>query len=130
MRIRSVKEHAAPEPEPEHAAEPSFKTMGPATRMRVSSDENYINVEWRESEVAEKALKCVHENIHDEESYEKIANTCAKLIELYAMKSSRKSELLEIRDTVMQVNPKFAEKIEIDKFSQCVFYEGRIMLYR
>lgn len=115
-----------PEPEPE----PSFKHMGPATRMRVSSDENYINVDWREFEVPEKALSIVHENLNNEEHYEKIANTCAKLIELYAMKSSRKTELLDIRDCIMRVDPSLAEKIEIDKFSQCSFYEGRIMLYR
>jgi len=114
-------------PEP---SEPSFKQMGPVTRIRVSSDENYINVEWREFEVPEMALKIVHENLHNEETYEKIANTCAKLIELYAMKSSRKTELLEIRDCIMRVDPSLAEKIEIDKFSQCSFYEGRIMLYR
>jgi hypothetical protein len=115
--------NCAKKPEPEG---PSFKQMV----TRVTSDENYIDVEWRESEVAEKALKLVHENLHAEESYEKISNTCAKLIELYAMKSSRKTELVGIRDTIMKVNPTLAEKIEIDKFSQCAFYEGRIMLYR
>jgi hypothetical protein len=114
-------------PEPDG---PSFKQMGPATMKRVTSDENYIDIDWREYEVAEKALKLVHENLHNENSYEKIANTCAKLIELYAMKSSRKTELIHIRDTIMKVDPALAEKIEIDKFSQCAFYEGRIMLYR
>ena len=104
--------------------------MGPATIMRVSSDENYINVEWREFEVPELALKMVHENLDNEEHYEKIANTCARLIELYAMKASRKTELLDIRDCIMRVEPHLAEKIELDKFSQCSFYEGRIMLYR
>lgn len=127
-----------PDPEPETQIKhkqmerpaPSFKQMGPVTMVRVASDENYINVEWRESEVAEKAMKLVHENLHDKNSYEKIANTCAKLIELYAMKSSRKSEFIGIRDRLMKVNPTLAEKIEIDKFSQCAWYEGRIMLYR
>ena len=98
--------------------------------VRVTSDENYIDIDWREYEVAEKAMKRVHENLHNENSYEKIANTCAKLIELYAMKSSRKAELVHIRDTIMKVDPILAEKIEIDRFSQCAFYEGRIMLYR
>ena len=119
-----------PSPEPEPEPKPSFRQMGPATKMRVSSNENYIDTDWREIEVPENAMKRVRANLDNPEEHEKIANTCAKLIELYAMNSSRKTEILQIRDKIMVHDQSLAEKIEIDKFSQCTFYEGSIMLYR
>ena len=119
-----------PEPEPEPEPKPSFRQMGPMTVLKVSSNENYIDTDWREIEVPENAMKRVRANLDNPDEHEKIANTCAKLIELYAMNSSRKTELLQIRDRIMVHDQSLAEKIEIDKFSQCTFYEGRIMLYR
>jgi hypothetical protein len=120
----------APEPEPEP------ETRGDAllsikTRKKIQTTENYINtLEWRESEIPERSMRLIHENIDNEEEYEKIANTCVKLLELFAMKSSRREELSRIRDRLMQVDSELAERIDLDRFSQCAFYEGRILLYR
>jgi len=119
-----------PETEPETAEEPELTYMGSKTKRRITLDENYINCEWSEREVPSRAMQLIHENIEDEETYEKITNTCVKLIELFAMYGSRREELSRIRDRIMRVDSELAEKIELSRFSQCSFYEGRILLYR
>lgn len=132
-----TEEEAAPEPEKELEqpgvpiltyAPPVY--LGSKTRKRIQSDENYINCEWKESEVPKRAMELINENIEDEDSYEKITNTCVKLIELFAMYASRRDELSRVRDRVMRVDSDLAEKIDLSRFSQCAFYEGRILLYR
>jgi len=130
-------EAAAPEPEKELEqpgvpiltyAPPVY--LGSKTKKRIQTDENYINCEWKESEVPKRAMELINQNIYDESSYEKITNTCVKLIELFAMYGSRREELSRIRDRVMRVDSELAEKIDLNLFSQCAFYEGRILLYR
>lgn len=120
-------EESAPEPksEPEQPGVPII-----TTKKRIQSDENYINCEWNERVVPTRAMECIYENIEDEESYEKITNTCVKLIELFAMNGSRRDELSRIRDRIMRVDSELAEKIDLSRFSQCAWYEGRILLYR
>jgi hypothetical protein len=119
-----------PEPEPEEQA-PGDALLTIRTRKKIQTTENYINtLEWRESDIPERSIKLIHENIDNEEEYEKITNTCVKLLELFAMKSSRRDELSKIRDRIMQVDSELAERIELERFSQCAFYEGRILLYR
>jgi hypothetical protein len=110
---------------PETVEEPE-----PKTKMRIKTDENYISCEWAEKEVPSRAMQLIHENIEDEENYEKITNTCVKLIELFAMYGSRREELSRIRDRIMRVDSELAERIDLSRFSQCSFYEGRILLYR
>ena len=110
---------------------PSDSLLSIKTRKKIQTTENYINtLEWRESEIPERSMRLIHENIDNEEEYEKITNTCVKLLELFAMKSSRRDELSRIRDRIMQVDSELAERIELERFSQCAFYEGRILLYR
>jgi hypothetical protein len=123
-----------PEKEPESESiknTPNDTLLTMKTRAKIQITENYINtLEWRESEIPEKSMKLIHENIENVEEYEKIVNTCVKLLELFAMKYSRREELSKIRDRIMQVDSELAEKIDLDRFSQCAFYEGRILLYR
>ena len=78
----------------------------------------------------ERAMRLVHENIDNPEEYEKIKNTCVKLLELFAMKASRRDDISRVRDRIMQVDSDLAEEIDMNIFSQCAFYEGRILLYR
>ena len=100
-------------------------------KKKIQTSENYINsFEWRENDVPARAMRLVHENIDNPEEYEKIKNTCVKLLELFAMKASRRDEISRVRDRIMQVDSDLAEEIDMSKFSQCAFYEGRILLYR
>ena len=100
-------------------------------KKKIQTSENYINsCEWRENEIPERAMRLVHENIDNPEEYEKIKNTCVKLLELFAMKASRRDDISRVRDRIMQVDSDLAEEIDMSKFSQCAFYEGRILLYR
>lgn len=109
---------------------PLKRAMTFRIKKNIQSNENYINIDWKEYDVPEKAMKCIDENIGNVEEYEKITNTCVKLLEFFAMKSHRKADIYRIRDIIMQHDSELAEKIDMDKFSQCAFYEGRILLYR
>lgn len=142
-KISSCCKKEVPEPEPEPASAPESdpapvckevpqleRYLTTRIKKRVQTNENYIHIDWKEHEVPEKAMRCIHENMDNPDEYEKITNTCVKLLELFAMKSWRREEISRVRDRLMQVDSDLAEQIDMNLFSQCAFYEGRILLYR
>ena len=95
---------------------------------------DYFDISWRDSDVPRFALSRVYDTIHKpnvtKEEYTKIANTCSKLLEHYAMEARRQEELQTIKEKIHLHHPELASKIDVSKFSRCAFWEGKIALFR
>ena len=141
MLFRSVKhEDSVPPPPP---PPPVIETQMPQPRMKMKTPDpepepvvvgDYFDISWRDSDVPRFALSRVYDTIHKpnvtKEEYTKIANTCSKLLEHYAMEARRQEELQTIKEQIHLHHPELASKIDVSKFSRCAFWEGKIALFR
>ena len=98
----------------------------------VKEDEStdYIDPMWSAGDTPRLAFEKI-DSVHiTKDSARKITNTCKKLLEYYAMEARRKKQFENIRDKLLVCCPDLAREIDISIFSQCTFYEGKIVLYR
>lgn len=97
---------------------------------------DYLDLSLPETRVPMVAIERMNErlNTHSQEIQErtlrKVTNTCKSLVELFAMERGRKEQLQKIKDIVARHDKDMAEEIDLDRFSTCVWYEGRITLWR
>lgn len=96
---------------------------------------DYLDMSQHDSRVPMVAIEKMNERLHtkdkiSERTLRKVTNTCKRLIELYSMESSRREQLRKIQETIAMYDPQMAEEIELDRFSTCSWYEGRIALWR
>jgi hypothetical protein len=91
---------------------------------------DYIDPMWSAGDTPRLAFEKI-DSVHiTKDSARKITNTCKKLLEYYAMEARRKKQFENIRDRLLVCCPDLAREIDTSIFSQCTFYEGKIVLYR
>ena len=118
----TCREVPAPEPEP---------FMSPQQWIG-----DYLDLSLPDTRVPMAAIENMNERLNTggqnikERTLRKVTNTCKRLIELFAMECSRKEQLQKIKDIVARHDSDMAEEIDLNRFSTCSFYEGRIVLFR
>jgi predicted DNA-binding protein (UPF0278 family) len=96
---------------------------------------DYLDLSLPDSRVSLVAVERMNERLNTgckipERTLRKVTNTCKRLIELYAMERGRKEQLHKIKEIVARHDQDMADEIELDRFSTCSWYEGRIALFR
>ena len=97
---------------------------------------DYLDLSLPDARVPMVAIERMNERLNtngqkiEERTLRKVTNTCKRLIELFAMYNDRKEQLRKIRDIVARHDKDMAEEIDLDRFSVCSWYEGRIVLWR
>ena len=96
---------------------------------------DYLDMSLPESRVPMVAIERMNERVNtgckiEERTLRKVTNTCKRLIELFAMERTRKEQLNKIKEIIARHDPDMAEEIDLERFSTCSFYEGRITLWR
>lgn len=96
-------------------------------------DGDWIDSTWSDADVPRLAfqnIEAVLDPYMDENTAEKVANTCKRLLAGYAMESKRRKQFEKVRDFMLVSFPDLAKEIDTSLFSQCAFWEGKIALYR
>jgi hypothetical protein len=94
---------------------------------------DYMDSGWSDGSTPGRAfekMEAVLDTSMSEETARKVTNTCKKLLKVYAMESYRKKQFERIRDALLVDHPSMAREIDMDLFSQCALWEGKIALYR
>jgi len=107
------------------------KVFIPKRSMKECGD--YMDSGWSDGAAPGRAFEKMEAAIAismSEETARKVTNTCKKLLEVYAMESYRKKQFERVRDALMVTHPNMAKEIDMDLFSQCALWEGKIALYR
>jgi hypothetical protein len=103
----------------------------PVKTREVGSD--WIDSSWNDADVPKFAfekIESVLDPYMDENTAEKVVNTCKRLLAGYAMESKRRKQFEKVRDFMLVSFPDMAKEIDMSLFSQCAFWEGKIALYR
>lgn len=96
---------------------------------------DYLDLSLPETRVPMVAIEKMNERLNThgktptERTLRKVTNTCKRLIELFAMDRGRKEQLRKIRAIVFKHDPPMADEIDLDRFSTCSLYEGRIITW-
>ena len=93
-------------------------------------DGDYVDSSWSDADTPGRAFEVMESVKINKETARKITNTCKKLLEYYAMEFKRRKQLEDIRDKLIVSFPDLAKEIDMGLFSQCSFWEGKIVLYR
>jgi len=91
---------------------------------------DYVDSVWKDADTPRLAFSKMESVPINKETARKITNTCNKLLEYYAMEFRRRKQLEDIRDKLIISFPDLAKEIDLGRFSQCSFWEGKIVLYR
>lgn len=96
---------------------------------------DYLDLSLPETKVPMIAIERMNERLNvkgevRERTLRKVTNTCKRLIELFAMESGRRQQLTKIKDIIARHDKDMADEIDLDRFSTCTWYEGRITLWR
>jgi hypothetical protein len=103
----------------------------PVKTREVGGD--YMDSAWDDADVPRLAfenIESVLDPYMDENTAEKVVNTCKRLLAGYAMESKRRKQFEKVRDFMLVSFPDLAKEIDTSLFSQCAFWEGKIALYR
>lgn len=97
---------------------------------------DYLDMSLPDGRVPMVAIERMNERLNthgqklEERTLRKVTNTCKRLIELFAMEKGRYDQLSRIKDIVSKHDNDMAAEIDLDRFSTCSWYEGRITLWR
>lgn len=97
---------------------------------------DYIDMNLPESKVPMVAIERMNERLNthgqhiEERTLRKVTNTCKRLLELFAMEKGRRDQIQRIKDIVSRHDNDMSEEIDLERFSTCTWYEGRITLWR
>jgi hypothetical protein len=117
-------------PEPEPVEKPDIFM---STKQWIG---DYLDLSLPETRVPMAAIEKMNERLNtgekiiEERTLRKVTNTCNRLIEMFAMEYSRKEQLNKIKEIISRHDKDMAEEIDLNRFSTCRWYEGRIMLFR
>ena len=97
---------------------------------------DYLDLTQSETKVPAAAIAKMNERLNvgdaqvNDRTLRKVTNTCKGLIEMFAMESGRKQQLAKIKELIARHDKDMADEIDLDRFSTCMWYEGRIALWR
>jgi hypothetical protein len=97
---------------------------------------DYLDMTLPDSMVPMVAIEKMNERLNtgetdiQERTLRKVTNTCKRLIEMFAMERTRKDQLNKIKELIARHDKDMADEIDINKFSTCQWYEGRILWFR
>ena len=97
---------------------------------------DYLDMTLPDSMVPMVAIEKMNERLNtgetdiQERTLRKVTNTCKRLIEMFAMERRRKDQLNKIKELIARHDKDMADEIDINKFSTCQWYEGRILWFR
>lgn len=97
---------------------------------------DYLDMTLQDSMVPMVAIEKMNERLNtgetdiQERTLRKVTNTCKRLIEMFAMERRRKDQLNKIKELIARHDKDMADEIDINKFSTCQWYEGRILWFR
>jgi hypothetical protein len=97
---------------------------------------DYLDLTQSETKVPAAAIAKMNErlNVGDapvtDRTLRKVTNTCKGLIEMFSMEAGRKQQLTKIKELIARHDKDMADEIDLDRFSTCMWYEGRIALWR
>lgn len=106
------------------------KTVVKTKKFEPKVDGDYVDSAWSDAETPRRAFEVMESVPINKETARTITNTCKKLLEYYAMEHRRRKQLEDIRDKLIVSFPDLAKEIDMGLFSQCSFWEGKIVLYR
>ena len=96
---------------------------------------DYLDLSLPETKVPMIAIEKMNERLNTKEevserTLRKVTNTCKRLIELFAMESGRRQQLTKIKEIISRHDKDMADEIDLNRFSTCAWYEGRITFWR
>jgi len=98
-------------------------------------ERDIISIQMEDSGVPMKILTAIEEHIAVETSpstsvLEQWTKACEDLIEIYAMCDEHYDQLVNIKKFITSKNPELGNRINLDRFSKCALYPGKIAFAR